>query len=106
MPTFSLSDIAKVIAKIAIFAGLILWINSKTPILMGYLNTAKNSAFDGLNTMTGLDFGCISNMVGIDVLFNGVLNSIAIASTFYLSAISTILIIKYSLKLVSIAMKV
>lgn len=106
LPVFDLGKFVYGGLKLVVFSAMVLWLNSFTPQLTAMLNEAKDRAFDGLNGLLTVDLGCISSLIGLDTVMNGVLNSIYVAGAFYVSSVITILAFKYAITIFGIGMKI
>jgi len=101
-------DIFRVIVFIAKFSVLIsffFYFKSFLPELSNLLKTTMDNALEPLGLLDGLDLHCIAGLIGLDVFLNALLNMVLIAGTFYISAIASILVIKYTVMLFGFAMR-
>lgn len=93
------------IAKFGVLTGFFFYFKSFLPELSELLKTTMDKALEPLGLLDGLDLHCIAGLVGLDAFLNSLFNMLFIAGTFYISAIASFLVVKYTIMLFGFAMR-
>ena len=104
MPTINLTQIAllafKAIVMGIIFSVIVSFMSSFSSTVSSILNTL----FGSVGSVGSLNIGYVAGAIGADTFINNLLSSVYIAGAVYVSAMVSILIFQYSLKVYNIMM--
>jgi len=93
------------VVKFGVLLAFFFYFKSFLPELSDLLKTTMDKALEPLGLLNGLDLHCIAGLIGLDVFLNSLLNMVLLAGTFYISAIASILVVKYTIMLFGFAMR-
>lgn len=110
MPVFSLSDLAKVVLKLLLFAAFIAFIVTLGSWLVGFFSSVYNyivTAVSGFASQNVPDLlGGLLSVLGLDTFLTSVFAILFSAGAFWLTSVSFVVAYKYGLKLYNASFRV
>ncbi len=106
MPTISLVQLAKIAVTLFIIGLILPQIINLASTIINSLNSAITNASNSVSSVNGIDLGYVGRVVGLVDFLNNLMSSVVIASSLFLSALASIMGLKFLIKFYSMATKV
>ena len=106
MPTISLTQLAKIAVTLFIIALILPQIMGLISSVTNAINSSITNVTNSLGTVNGLDLGYVGRVTGLVDFLNNLMNSVVIASSLFMSAIISIVSIKFLIKFYTTATRI
>jgi len=106
IPVIDTFRVVKTMVKLSLFLTFVSLFGTLVPQVVEVLREAMEKVMGSLGVVNGLNLHCVAGLIGLDSFLNSLFNMIFIGGTFYISGISTILTVKYTLFLFGVMMRI